>query len=377
MGIAKNGYYTTKDILQHKAQYNIVYSARSDGKSFDVKRLALSESWQTKKALFGLIRRWKDDIETSLVNAYFVERNVNLIKEVTNGECDCIDYYRKFLWFSRTNAEGKIEHVQKCGEVFALNIANKRYKSTGHPEIKYLVYEEFLTDEGYLPNEPDKLQNLISSIGRKDDLIIFLLGNKVSRVCPYFTEWSLKNIKKQKEGTIDDYYHETEEVDEEGKPVIIHIAVEHSAPSPKKSKMFFGRAEKSIQGGSWQTGNYPKLPEPFESYEKIYELTYISISQFAFKVVLLCHKINSDLIVFVYPSKAPKSFYEKPNEETEERYITGSFSTNIFVTPTLNKESPVECLIHNLFIDNKVCYSDNLCGEDFTQSCKAELKYPF
>ena len=366
MGIDKNGYYSLKDIEKHNATYNIIYSTRSDGKSYAVKKKGLTKAWKSKTPSFGLIRRYKDDIETSLVNAYFVERGKNLIEEITGGKCNCIDYFRKFLWFSKTKPDGKIEHVQKCGEVFALSVADKRYKSTGHAFITDLVFEEVLTSNDYLKNEPEKLMQLVSTCARNDNITVYLIGNTISRVCPYFKDWGLVNIRTQKIGTIDDYLVETGEFDDNGKPIKVKVSVEYSQASPHKSKMFFGRIAKSIQGGAWETHDFAKLPDVFEAFEVCYELTYKSISDFTFTLKLLCHKEKGYLIVFVYPAKHIK-----------ERIICGAFSTEFLTTPTLNKDIKAEVIIHNLIIDNKICYSDNLTGEDFQSSIKAETVYPF
>lgn len=364
MGIGKNGYYTGEDIRSHNAQYNIIYSARSDGKSFDVKYYGLKRAWESKKASVALIRRYQDDIKTDLVEKYFIERDINMIPIITDGAADSILYYKGYLWFAKSG--DKPEYIQRCGEVFALSLANKRYKSTGHPDIDYFIFEEFMTDEGYLSKEPDKLESIISTCARKDEVRVYLIGNKVSRVSPYFKEWGLRNIKRQEMGTIDDYYHYTGALDDNGKQIITKIAVEHVPPSPKKSKMFFGRSAKSIQGGEWETNVYATLPDDYDKFEEIYALTYKSVTDFNFTVKLLVHIEKSYIVTFIYPAK-----------REHERIITAAFDPDPMVTPSLDRKNPAECMIHNCFVDNKVVYSDNLTGDDFKASCESEVSYPF
>lgn len=77
-----------------------------------------------------------------------------------------------------------------------------------------------------------------------------MVANTISRVCPYFQQWSLQNIPKMKEGQIDRY-----RIDE------TDIAVEMSPSRKEKSKMFFGQAAKSIQGGQWESSVFPDLPK--------------------------------------------------------------------------------------------------------------------
>ena len=361
MGIAKNGYYTKKDIDSKNCEWNIVYGERSPGKSYDIKKDGLRRAWETGKACLALIRREKVDIETVQVEGYFQDRGSNVVSDVTNGEYTFIQYYRKKLYFARVEENsGKVIRGMCCGEVFALSTSH-HYKSTGHPHINYVIFEEFITDRGYLPDEPLLLQNLLSTILRKDDDVkIYLIGNTISRVCPYFLEWGLKNIRKQKPGTIDIYHHENTEGD------IISIAVEYCPPSPHKSKLFFGRAAKSIQGGAWQTGSYPRIPDEYEKFECVYMLTYHSRDDFRFTVQLLVHTEDCYTIVYIYPAK-----------HTCERVISGAFSVDILTTPQLDMNLPGEQMIRELFFKNKVCYSDNQTAQDFNDSIKAELHNPF
>lgn len=365
MGLDKNGYYTLRDILKYKCSWMWIYGERAPGKSFAVKKRGLEKAWQTKKPVIALIRRNKADISPVDIEGYWMDRNINVVKEVTGGEWDYISYYRGFMWFARTqeqpNGTAKVIRGSQIGEVFAVSTA-KHHKSTGHPFINYIIYEEVITDENYLPNEPARLQQLISTLTRKDDkdIEIYLIGNTLSRVCPYFAEWGLSNIRKQKIGTIDRYDHLTSEGE------IIHMAVEYCPPSPHKSKLFFGRAAKSIQGGAWQTGEYPHLPEDYKNYEECYTVTYISIDLFKFTIKLLTHN-DGYMLVYIYPAKA-----------MSDRVISSAFSTDILQTPTIKPDLyPGELEIAKCFKDNKVCYSDNQTAQDFIDSCKAELKAPF
>lgn len=368
MGLDKNGYYTLRDIDKYKCAWNLIYGDRAPGKSFAVKKRGLEHAIETGKPVIGIIRRNKADVTPVDIEAYWTDRDINVVEEVTHGEWTFISYYRGFMWLARTQEQSdgtvKIIRGQAIGEVFALSTA-KHHKSTGHPHIDYIIYEEIITDECYLRDEPNRLQQLISTICRKSDyddgVRIYLIGNTLSRVCPYFAEWNLKNIRKQKIGTIDRYDHETSEGE------IIHMAVEYCPPSPHKSKLFFGRAAKSIQGGAWQTGEYPHLPEPLEKYSECYTCTYISIDRFMFAVKLLCHDNDGYLVVFIYPGKVPA-----------ERVISSAYSTDVMQTPQIQPDIyPAEKLIADCFKNNKVVYSDNQAAQDFIDSCKAELHAPF
>lgn len=360
MGLGKNGYYTLDDIEKTGCNWMWIYGTRAPGKSAAVKYKSMCNAWEQKKPTLALIRRKVTEINTHDVESYFLDRGINFVKLATNGECDHVTYYRKYLWFAKTDENGKDVKVSKLGECFALSTA-RNFKSTGHPFIEDVILEEIMDDEGdYVEDEPVVLQHLISTIARSDTVRVYMIGNTVTKVCPYFTEWGMTNIRKQKVGTIDIYHMQQEDGS------IVDLACEFCPPTPHKSKMFFGRAEKSVQGNSWEIKHYPLFREKQEDFENVYSITYLSVSEMAFNLSLLIEKKTGAPFVFVRPAK-----------HYTDRVITGAFSKNPLHTPTLDRNNPAEVLIHNCFCDNKVMYSDNMCGTDFTHSIRAELKNPF
>lgn len=61
-------------------------------------------------------------------------------------------------------------------------------KSAARPDVKYIVFDEFVPENKgikYLPNEPELLSSLIVSTFRDRDGKVFLLGNKTSNITPY------------------------------------------------------------------------------------------------------------------------------------------------------------------------------------------------
>ena len=367
MGLNRDGFYTTKDIREYDALFNIIYGERAPGKSFACKQEALEQAFNEHKATLALIKRNDVDIKIDKVEGYFMDRDANAVEKATKGMWEYVKVYRSKLYFARDEVddEGHIETVRSdysIGNYFAINQA-KHYKSTGYPDIKTILVEEFITDEGYLRDEPTKLMHLLSTILRKDDkgVKVYLIGNTLSRVCPYFAEWGLTRIKRQKVGTIDTYEMQTD-----AGPV--KVAVEYCPPSPHKSKLFFGRAARSIQGGAWQTGEFPRLQGSLEDYEEVYRLCYISIDEFKFNIVLLVHNELGNLTTFIYPTSE--------NRSLPDRVLTGAYSLDNLWTPQLNSNNPAEVKIAECFALNKVVYSDNQCGQDFADSIKAEKTHP-
>lgn len=59
-------------------------------------------------------------------------------------------------------------------------------------------------DGSYIPNEPDRLEIFYSTIDRKRGTTkLFMVGNSISKVCPYIPAWNLDDIfRSLKQGEI-------------------------------------------------------------------------------------------------------------------------------------------------------------------------------
>lgn len=349
--MSKQKYYRISNIEKTNAQYRILLGERANGKSYAVKEHCLLKAYENGDE-FGLLRRYKQDVRESDIEAYFADMP---IYSITSGEYDMITVYRGCIYFSKIDEDGKIVRGKKCGHVFYLS-GNERFKSQAFPYITDIIYEEFVTNKMYLPNEPSELQHFISTIARRRLITVWLIGNTISRVCPYYSEWGLKNIPYQKQGTIEIYKFSTNQVDDNGNAVVIKIAVENCANSGNNSKMFFGKTGEQITSGQWETKEQPHLPRSYEEYELIYELLFADMG-FNFVIQLLINK-DGGLITYIYP------FTKKRNIN---RVVTSVFSDSPFVTRYLRSDNPAELQIKNCLINGKVCFSDNLTGCDFMQ----------
>ena len=113
-----------------------------------------------------------------------------------------------------------------------------------------------------------------------------MVGNTISRLCPYFDEWQLTHVKKQEQGTIDIYKQPTSQIDENGNNIVVSIAVEYCENSGSNSKMFFGQKSKMTTSGVWESDSYPHLQEPFNTYKCVYKI-YYEYTSFRFIIFLI------------------------------------------------------------------------------------------
>ena len=208
----------------------------------------------------------------------------------------------------------------------------------------------------YLDDEPNQLQHLISTIARRREISVWLIGNTISRVCPYFNEWGLQGIPKQAQGTIEEYIYHTDQYHDNGEEVIVKIAVENCANSGSNSKMFFGAVSKQITSGTWEVRDFPHLPRPYEDYTMLYELLFEDMG-FSFILQLLVNK-EGGLITYVYPFTKKRRL---------KRVITSTFSDNPLTSTRFFDNIKAEKQIRNCLLNGKVCFSDNLTGSDFNQ----------
>lgn len=351
-------YYSISELLKKDCEYNILLGERSNGKSYSVKDMVLTKAYKKKKE-FGYIRRWREEIKAVKVEKYFKDMP---IEKYTNNEYNSIVVYRSDIYFALTE-NGKTKRGQKIGSCFCLT-GTTHYKSEAYPNIEDLIFEEFITDSGYLPHEVDSLMDLVSTIARRRKVHAWLIGNTISRLCPYFSEWELKHVPKQKQGTIDVYIQNTSQTDENGNPVRVSIAVEYCENSGNNSKMFFGKKSEMITSGVWECNTYPHLPKPLNHYKILYKILYDYLS-FSFVITLL-RDDDKTLFLYVYPHTG-KSFIK--------RVVSDKFTTDKYTTLYLENLTYYDKLVNMLLSQNKVVYSDNLSGTEFNQIKKERSKW--
>lgn len=345
----KKKFYDLKPLLDTGCNWMILYGMRSNGKSYAVKKHIIEDALKGKN--FVYLRRWSEDIKTASVEAYFDDMPFN---EITGGKYAGIKAFQGYLYFYIIGEDDKPARVSPAiGRYCALNMY-ERYKSQVFKDVENVVYEEFLTDKFYLGSnetpEPKLLMQFISTVARDRNIKVFMVGNTISRVCPYFSYWGLKGIMQQKPGTIDIYHLR-------GENGVVDIAVENCEVVATQSKMFFGLASKQITSGEWDVDEVPKLLKPYQFYTALYELTIIA-DEFKYIMQLLTDDDNGGLFVYVYPNTT--------NRKTA-RILTPEFNTDPYITNGFRHDIKAEVAMCNAIRAGKICYSDNLTGTDFRQ----------
>lgn len=362
MSNEKITYYNIDNIDKEDAQINIIWGERSNGKSYQVKHKKAVEKYLKTGKRFILVRRWREEVMTEKIEQYF--KDVDVMK-LTDNQYNCITCYAKKIYLSYFNNETrKLKRGEHIGYIVALS-TEQNYAGASYLDVEDIIFEEFMSRSVYIANEPSRLMNFYCTVDRKRGKVkLWMVGNTISRVCPYLSEWGLLDIiKKQEQGTIK--ILNVPGQDEE----VIKVAIEY-CKSTGVSSHTIGKHKDMLNSGSWQTDNQPHLPKSYKEYNKLFRICF-QYQSFKFLGELLQDKEKSSNVCwFIYPYDG-----EIDNHTlviSDEVKISPYWHRNIYDLKINNEK--IEKLLYNTFRESKIFYSSDLCGTDFKQAIDFEIK---
>lgn len=369
-----NKRYNLDNIKKEDALVNILYGERSNGKSWQVKyKVALIpyletalQEYEEKKSRFMLVRRLSEEIKTDQVLGYF--RDID-ISAITKGKYTGVTVFRKGIYLSNYDFEtNKKERGDLIGYVVSLN-TEQNYAGVSFLDVKNLIFEEFMSRKAYLAGEPDKLINLWNTIDRKRGIVkMWLLGNSISRVCPYLTEWGLQPIlSKLKQGEICTKLLDTNTKDEDGNEIYVKCAIEHCRESGKTSYAF-GKHKDMQNKGEWQSDPQPHLPKSIKEYKKVFQIGFY-YKEFKFLADLLKDPETREYVWFIYPFKG--DFKNDLYIFTDVVQLSRRYQRNIYDISFKNEKLQN---VLNTFREGNIFYSSDLCGTDFKQAIDFSIR---
>lgn len=363
----KPKYYSLDKILSFDADYNVIYGERSNGKTTAVLAYALKDHIESGyQNQLGIVRRWEEDFKGKNGRQMF-DGIVNLgwIQEWTKGKYNSVYYYGQRWYLCKYDDDGNKKYQAEEPFAFGFSITSEEhYKSTSYPNIKTILFDEFITRSYYIPDEFIKFQNLLSTLIRlRTDVKIFMCGNTVNKFCPYFTEMGLNNVKKQKQGTIDVYtYGESE----------LKVAVEYSDFNghKKASNKYFAFDNPKLQmikTGNWEIDIYPHCPCKYVPSEVKYTY-YIQFDEYTLQCQIVKSKKLKNIFTFIHKKTTP--IHE------DDKSLVFALATSPYRHVVSNITRPTTKLtkfIYNQFASKKVFYADNEIGEivrNFIMECQ-------
>lgn len=366
-------HYNLDNIDKENALINLIWGERSNGKSYQVKHkkaiIPFLESMiknGMNRDRFILMRRLREEITTEKIERYFADVD---IASLTNNEYNIITYYRKEVYLGNYNIEtGKVKRGEKIGYVVALS-TEQHYAGASYLDVKNIIFEEFMSRSVYLANEPDKLMNFWNTVDRKRGIVrMWLVGNTISRVCPYLTDWGLQNIvSKQQQGTIITKMLDTGTFTEDGESIKIKLAIEY-CKSSGKSSFAIGKHKDMLNKGSWQTEPQPHLPKSLKEYKLLFRIGF-QYKEFRFLADFIKDIESRECVWFIYPHE--KDFKDNLLIFSDVVKLNKRYQRNIYDI-TLKNDKLQKVL--NTFREGNIFYSSDLCGTDFKQAIDFSIR---
>lgn len=366
-------YYNLDNIDHENAQINLIYGERSNGKSYQVKHkkginpyLKSVEDGIKKAERFMLIRRWKEEIKPEKIEQYFLDVD---IYGLTDGKYNCISLYKSKLWLSNYDPESKpqIKRGDYIGYVVSLS-TEQTYAGASYLDVKNMIFEEFMARGSYLPHEPDKLMNLYSTVDRKRGTTrLWLVGNTISRVCPYIEEWGLHDIlSTQKQGTIVTKLIPTGHYNDDGTEETVKLALEY-CKSTGTSSHVIGTHKNMLNQGEWQSDPQPHLPKSYNDYDVMFRMLF-KYQNFKFIAEYLFDEDTSNYCWYVYPYKGEIS--SDMLVISDEVKLDRHWQRNLY---NIDIDNLTLKRLLMTFRENNIFYASDLCGTDFKQCIDFEI----
>lgn len=247
------------------AQIYMFIGERSNGKTYSALSYALDRYVQSDgQERFAYVRRLSESTRSKYMRELF---NGNVATgDVTNhlkqlGQEGITFYSGAFFPWVTGERNKRVRIEEPIGYTFSINTWETS-KGASFPNVTTIIFDEFLTRQYYLPDEPTLFENLVSSIVRqRDNVRILMLANTVSWTAPYFNEWGLNHVREMEQGTFDEYKTG------DGKRKIIVCYTEHVGA--KASDVFFNYdnpRSRMITSGVWETAMYPPIPDDISEW---------------------------------------------------------------------------------------------------------------
>lgn len=356
-------YYSLNKINKKNATYNVIFGERSNGKTYAILKQVL-ENYFNDGSQFSYIRRWSVDVQPKRMNNLFnaiIEDGY--LEKLSGGKFTAIFYRTGRFYLCTYNDKGKPIYNEEdiIGYAFSLS-ENEHNKANSYPRVTTIIFDEFLTNKIYLPDEFMLFMNTVSTIVRqRTNVKIYMLGNTVNKFCPYFKEMGLTNILTMKQGTIDVYtYGETK----------LKVAVEYanSKKKFKKNNFYFAFNNpklKMITGGAWELNIYPHAPVKWLP-KNIMFTYFIDFNDSLYQ----CEIINKDDNVFTY-------IHEKTTPiKNPDKDIIYTLDYNPKINYNINILKPLndyQSKITWFYTHDRVYYQNNNVGDainNYLKICK-------
>lgn len=309
----KREYFDLDKVLKKApdCQYYIITSMRSNGKTYQCLKRALQRYYDYGEKT-AYVRRLEDNFSGVEVKTLFNslehnEKGENIVSQITHGEFDRIYYYSRTWYLAKLDDKGNIIHEPEPF-VYGYSI-NREEKSKGStiPSITTIIFDEYMSRDGYLQDEFIKFMNLVSTIKRnRRNMTIFMLGNTIT-YNPYWAEMGLKHVEKMKPGELQVY-----KFGENGSLKVCVHSAEAKINDKKDPDPFFcfdNPKLKMITEGAYEISIYPHCPVKYILKDVIYTY-FIEFND----EILQCEIVSKNDEAFTFIHRKTTLYQEREND---------------------------------------------------------------
>lgn len=368
----KREHWSIEETWKLNCAYNVVFGKRGNGKTYAWK-LKCVELYATEGCQTGIIRRYIEDFRGKRGQGLFNDIVKNgVVKKYTKGEWTDV-VFRSNQWFFARWDDDKNKMVMDK-KPFCIAFALKQWehdKSGSFPDIDFIVFEEFITDD--VVDDYDEyftFKNTVSTITRERmPRKIYLIGNTVNTDSGYFENMRLDHVHDMVIGEID-RYHFKNDVGQE-----MMISVEWTEPTTTQQSQIlfdFDRdvRSKMIVDGEWQIPDYPHMNIEYDRDKDVLFTYFIKWR----KDIIQCDIIQKDDLYFTFVHK--RKFPLTKTQENESLIFSRDFSMKPnHVRNILNGSTSLISRIYEFFETDRVLYSSNKVGDEvnnYIKWCKAQ-----
>lgn len=253
-------WYDPADILALDATYNLIYGERGNGKTYSICRLIV-DAYIDEDLPSAYIRRLDEMIKQGNLETLF-NPHVPYITEKTGGKWNFVKYQFHGFWLQKRDPNTGVL-LEKDKKPFCRTYAlstSETTKGADRGQVKYVFFDEFITRLNYLTNEIVLYESALESIIRKRPGVkIFMVANTVNKHCPYFKHMGLINVKKQEQGTIDQYL-----LGKSGTKIACEYTKSADTSASEISEQYYcfnNPQVEMIKNGAWEFDIYRTLPK--------------------------------------------------------------------------------------------------------------------
>lgn len=348
MAKTKQKFYNGDKIRAQDAHINIIFGEKSNGKSYDVKHYVLKDFRDTGKQFF-LCRRNKMDVTTSKMALYLADVDVKSIFP----DYDICYANAGSIFIAQLDEETGFKKNAICVGFYGSLTDAQHMSGLQYPNVRHFILEEFVAigEEAYLPDEMTWFDILLSNVlRRRDDFKIWLLGNALSRMCPYFDYYGITRIVARMN------VGDMEIVERETDNGMQKIAIEYCENAGGTSNLFSKKRSGMINSGKWHVEAQPRLP----GFKSEWRTRYTVVFEYDdHKWLAEILSKGSEYVVFISP---------KTTEiQKKTRVISNRFSASRYYTADLTPLCQSDKVLFDLMAIGKICFSDDLTGTEFKQ----------